>query len=81
MSKLFYFILFDLDSVATFLPLNHMPEYTDMTCDYKLMFSLKSDLYTVSSRREATWHITEGGLSNEFTSHDFYGENVFQMTG
>ena len=37
--------------------------------------------YTVSPRREATWLITEGGLSTEFTSHGLYGENVFQTTG
>ena len=37
--------------------------------------------YTVSPRREAKWLITEGGLSSEFTSHGFYSENVFQMTG
>ena len=36
---------------------------------------------TASPRREATWQITEGGLSREFTSHGSYGENVLYMTG
>ena len=37
--------------------------------------------HTVSPWREATWLITEGGLSSEFTSRGLYVENVFQMTG
>ena len=36
---------------------------------------------TVSPQQEATWLITEGGLSSEFTSRGLYVENVFQMTG
>ena len=36
---------------------------------------------TVSPPREATWLITEGGLSSEFTSRGLCSENVFHMTG
>ena len=38
-------------------------------------------LRIVSPQREATWLISESGLSSEFTSHGLYGEKVFQMTG
>mgnify|MGYP001795405549 CR=1 FL=1 len=38
-------------------------------------------LLTVSPQREATWLITVGGLSSEFTSRSLCSENIFQMTG
>ena len=38
-------------------------------------------LRTVSPLREATWLISECGLSSEFTSHGIYDEKVLQMTG
>ena len=49
--------------------------------DYKYHMVSLPVCPTVSPRREATWLITEGGLSSELTSHGLYGENVFQMTG
>ena len=42
---------------------------------------LSQIISTVSPPREATWLVTEGGLSSEFINHGLYGENVFQMTG
>ena len=33
-------------------------------------------MYTVSPQQDATWLITEGGLSSEFTSQNLYGKNV-----
>ena len=38
-------------------------------------------LFTVSPPREATWHITEGDQSCEFTNCGLCSENVFHMAG
>ena len=64
-------------------PCEKTPCLPGMSCCYNGRYKAvcEGKQLTVSPRQEATWLITEGGLSSELTSHGLYGENVFQMTG
>ena len=67
-------------TILTFCMLlsRHNKEISHVWCFFALYRTILRQIWlTVSPWREATWLVSEDGLSSEFTSHGLHGEYVF----